>query len=241
MTTSLLIFVLIIYTSYISDLKPANILVFENCNIKICDFGLSRIVSDNESKSPSRGASLAPGLWSPLSKLSTPFPFFSEDSSRQKMESQLQGDNCTSMIWNDGGEGMNISPCPPPNMSLPPPPGMQAVATDGSEDGNTTSDSQWSSNIKSVTANMQNQRDDVSTTDFPMPLPIKRQMTEHVVTRWYAFELHIYTFCQYIFNFHWTRNSKVSGARIDFTLRLFQSCGHVVCRLYICRTSWHAI
>merc|ERR1712014_58756 len=30
------------------DLKPANVLVNTNCDVKICDFGLARVIQENE-------------------------------------------------------------------------------------------------------------------------------------------------------------------------------------------------
>lgn len=69
---------------HISDLKPANILIYENCNVKICDFGLSRIMSEEqERRSPfSPGSSATSSGLSSLS--SSPFRYFQQHQPHQQ-------------------------------------------------------------------------------------------------------------------------------------------------------------
>ena len=52
------------------DLKPANVLLSETCDVKVCDFGLSRVLNETQWQpravdSPAGGASDAGGTPSP--------------------------------------------------------------------------------------------------------------------------------------------------------------------------------
>ena len=88
------------------DIKPANILLYEDCTLKICDFGLSRVLNQS-----------------------------------------------------------------PPSIKL---------TAETSNSSNTSSD---------IASTLDNSTNSTGTSDssvsIPLPVPVTRQMTHHVVTRWY--------------------------------------------------------
>lgn len=215
---------------YQSDLKPANILIYENCDVKICDFGLSRIIATESVTSPSRPPpALSSDPSSPFGAI-TPFPFFYQQPTSQNLLTQQQqlqdkklleeGDISPSNGGSGGGGGITKSMRMSPRsldhpysdsgsdaLPLPPPPpgmvsftlGLDDDSDQDTEKGNPTGDKTGQSQIlgglsclsASSSALSLLHGEDISVgsaseggVGVPLPPPIMRQMTHHVVTRW---------------------------------------------------------
>jgi hypothetical protein len=229
------------------DLKPANILLYENCDVKICDFGLSRIMSTaGSSSSPTRPVPLSTDPSSPFSTHpSTPFPFFYEGAPpAQQLETQQQqqrqdmkleeiGDISPS-VRSTGSLAMSLSPRTSDFFTaLATPIACQAQGmatfTLGADDSDsdsysdegqvkrqdekqqqkpacdqrsTTTKSHSHSSSSGSSSNGSEERSRFppapaltssssgislsgDNLGLPLPPPIRRQMTHHVVTRWY--------------------------------------------------------
>ena len=116
------------------DIKPANILIFEDCTLKICDFGLARIVIPPELPS---ATALSP-------------PEIKSSGKRGRKRHELDSDESDDVVYSSGERDFS-----PERAVLP------------GEDGG----SQLSQNSQSSVGNI--------------PEGVSRQLTHHVVTRWY--------------------------------------------------------
>ena len=119
------------------DLKPANILLNEDCSLKICDFGLARVVSKDS-----------------MCSAASEFPTV-PDSLPPPQSQSIQSDN-------------------PPD---------DANANDDTPTSTSTSTSSPSPNTPTTTT--KSTSTSTSSTNLPKPKSLTRQLTRHVVTRWY--------------------------------------------------------
>jgi serine/threonine protein kinase len=147
------------------DLKPANILLYENCDLKICDFGLSRIFND-----PSADVN------SPVLKTTGSDETSSSSSSGSGSSHTWSVEEGSSSSSSDGSSTLKRS--------------LSASREDGLIDSSTTPTSTSTTRApppRRPARNRSRSTDFGMTSMLAVPAPPRRsrKMTNHVVTRWY--------------------------------------------------------
>lgn len=142
------------------DLKPANVLVNQDCSLKICDFGLSRTIEQSKIMHQPHAAHAAPHPYD--SPIVAP--------KKRSLLSATQAKNHCNAVYSKSTQNS------PSSASL-----FGNAKQSGKHIGKRpSSDLEMSSSPDTPV-----DTSSVNLVQLPAPSPLKRELTKHVVTRWY--------------------------------------------------------